>query len=48
MRFYAILFALLVVPLPARAAEFDPKPIDEVVEKVLKETGAPVATPSSS
>ena len=42
MRRLALLFALLLVP-PARAAEFDPKPIDEVVEKAMKEFGARAA-----
>jgi CubicO group peptidase (beta-lactamase class C family) len=45
MRWSAILLALVFVPHPARCAEppaaFDAKPIDEVVEKVMKETGAP-------
>src|SRR5215212_5968980 len=40
MRRFALL-ALLLVPAPVRAAEFDPKPIDEVAEKALKEFGAP-------
>src|SRR5215218_2836284 len=40
---YAALFALLFAPAPLRAAEFDPKPIDEVVEKALKEFRAPGA-----
>jgi CubicO group peptidase (beta-lactamase class C family) len=40
---YALLFALLLIPAPARTAEFDPKPIDEVVEKALKEFQAPGA-----
>src|SRR5262245_17113201 len=44
MRRYALLFALLFVPAPLRAAEFDPKPIDEVVEKSLKEFGVPGAS----
>jgi CubicO group peptidase (beta-lactamase class C family) len=38
---YALLFALLFVAAPARAAEFDPKAIDEVAEKALKEFNAP-------
>ena len=40
---YALLFALLLVPAPARAADFDPKPVDEVVAKALKEFKAPGA-----
>ncbi|MBN9120149.1 MAG: serine hydrolase [Planctomycetes bacterium] len=43
MRRYALLFALLFAAPPARAAEFDPKPIDDVVEKALKEFRAPGA-----
>jgi CubicO group peptidase (beta-lactamase class C family) len=43
MRRYVLLFAFLFVPQPARAAEFDPKPIDAVVEKALKEFNAPGA-----
>lgn len=43
MRRYALLFVLLFVPAPVRAADFDPKPIDEVVEKALKEFQAPGA-----
>ncbi|QJW94085.1 serine hydrolase [Frigoriglobus tundricola] len=43
MRPFAILFALLFVPAPLRAAEFDPKALDEVVEKALKEFHAPGA-----
>jgi CubicO group peptidase (beta-lactamase class C family) len=38
---FAILFAFLFVAQPARAADFDPKPIDDVVEKAMKEFGAP-------
>src|SRR4051812_26521284 len=41
MRRYVLLFALLLVAPRAKAAEFDPKPIDEVVEKALKEFHAP-------
>jgi CubicO group peptidase (beta-lactamase class C family) len=41
MRRYAALLALLVVPHAARGAEFDPKPVDEVVEKALKAFDAP-------
>jgi CubicO group peptidase (beta-lactamase class C family) len=37
----AILFALLLAPASSRAADFDPKPVDEVVEKAMKEFGAP-------
>lgn len=40
---FAFLFALLVVPQSVRGADFDPKPIDAVVEKALKEFGAPGA-----
>lgn len=40
---YALLFALLFLPHPVRGAEFDPRPIDEVVEKALTESGAPGA-----
>src|SRR5262245_26414693 len=40
---YAFLFALLFVPHPVRGAEFDPKPIDAIVAKSLKEFGAPGA-----
>jgi CubicO group peptidase (beta-lactamase class C family) len=43
MRRCAVLFAFLFVPAPLRAAEFDPKPIDEVVEKALKAFEAPGA-----
>jgi CubicO group peptidase (beta-lactamase class C family) len=43
MHRYALLLALLFIPAPLRAAEFDPKPIDEVVEKALKEFKAPGA-----
>lgn len=38
---YALVALLFVVPAPLRAAEFDSKPIDEVVEKALKEFQAP-------
>lgn len=41
MRRHAILFALLLAPAPLRAADFDPKPVDEAVEKALKEFNAP-------
>jgi CubicO group peptidase (beta-lactamase class C family) len=44
MRRYVLLFALLLAPAPAPAAEFDPKPIDEVVEKAMKEFGVPGAS----
>src|SRR5438034_4233774 len=43
MHRYALLFALLLVAPSARAAEFDPKPIDDIVEKALKEFDAPGA-----
>lgn len=41
MRRYTPLLALLLLPAPAKAAEFDPKPVDEVVEKALKAFQAP-------
>jgi CubicO group peptidase (beta-lactamase class C family) len=44
MRRYVLLFALLLAPVPARAAELDPKPIDEAVEKAMKEFGVPGAS----
>lgn len=44
MRRYALLFALLLAPAPVRAAEFDPKALDAVVEKALKEFDAPGAS----
>src|SRR5687768_12674071 len=43
MRRPVLLFVLLLAPLPARAAEFDPKPVDEVVEKALSAFNAPGA-----
>jgi CubicO group peptidase (beta-lactamase class C family) len=43
MRRYALLFALLFTPATLQAADFDPKAIDEVVEKSLKEFSAPGA-----
>src|SRR5262245_49248588 len=43
MRRLVLLFALLLVPASARAADFDPKPIDEVVERGMKEFQAPGA-----
>jgi CubicO group peptidase (beta-lactamase class C family) len=43
MHRYALLFALLLSPATLRAAEFDSKPIDDVVEKALKEFQAPGA-----
>src|SRR5438874_12198262 len=43
MRRFAILFALLLIPAPLAGAEFDQKPIDEVVEKAMKEFGVPGA-----
>ena len=36
-------FALLLAPAPARAAEFDPKPIDELVERAISEFRVPGA-----
>ncbi len=44
MRRSTLLFALLLVPAPLRAADFDPKTIDTVVEKALKEFDAPGAS----
>ncbi|QEG31030.1 Penicillin-binding protein 4* [Gemmata obscuriglobus] len=41
MRCCAVLFAFLFATAPARAAGFDPKIIDEVAEKALKEFSAP-------
>src|SRR4051812_26478500 len=35
--------ALLFAPVPARAAEFDPKPIDEVVARAMTEFQVPGA-----
>src|SRR5262249_61587889 len=43
MRRLALLFALLVTPTSLRAADFDPKPIDEVVERGMKEFQVPGA-----
>ena len=43
MRWSFPLFALLFVPVPAQATDFDPKPVDQVVEKALKEFRAPGA-----
>lgn len=43
MRRYALVFALLLVAPQVRAADFDPKPVDEVVERALKEFQAPGA-----
>jgi CubicO group peptidase (beta-lactamase class C family) len=43
MRCFASLFALLVAQ-PAWSADFDPKSIDDVVEKAMKEFGAPGAS----
>src|SRR5438046_10345746 len=40
-RFAALL--ILLLPKHASAADFDPKPVDEVVEKALKEFHAPGA-----
>src|SRR5688500_10774886 len=42
-RYALLLLALLFAPAPLRAAEFDAKPIDEVVENALKEFQAPGA-----
>lgn len=36
-----VLLLVLLFPRPARAAEFDPRPIDEVAEKALKAFAAP-------
>lgn len=44
MRQAAILLALFLAAVPARAAEFDPKPIDEVVEKAMRAFGVPGAS----
>jgi CubicO group peptidase (beta-lactamase class C family) len=44
MRRIAVLFALLFAPAQLHAADFDPKPIDEVVEKAMKEFGVPGAS----
>ncbi len=44
MRRCALILALLLSPAPLRAADFDPKPIDDVVEKALKEFDAPGAS----
>ncbi len=41
---YALLFALLFAPATLQAADFDPKAIDAVVEKTLKEFDAPGAS----
>lgn len=43
MRARAIWFALLFAPAPVPAADIDPKPIDEAVERAIKEFGAPGA-----
>jgi len=43
MRRFAWLFVLLLAPAPVRAADFDPKPIDAVVEKAMKEFQVPGA-----
>jgi len=43
MRHFVLVFASLVVLPQARAADFDSKPIDEVVEKALAEFQAPGA-----
>lgn len=39
----AVLLAVLFAPLHARAADFDPKPVDEVVDKALKAFRVPGA-----
>jgi CubicO group peptidase (beta-lactamase class C family) len=41
MRSLVLVLALCAAPAPARAAEFDPKPIAAAVEKMLDATGAP-------
>ena len=41
MRRFVLPLALLFAPATLQAAEFDPKPIDEIVEKALKEFNAP-------
>jgi len=38
-----VLFTLLILPQPLRAAEFDPKPLDAVVEHAMKEMNVPGA-----
>jgi CubicO group peptidase (beta-lactamase class C family) len=43
MRRFLPLFALLLAPVPSGAADFDAKPVDEVVEKALKAFDAPGA-----
>jgi CubicO group peptidase (beta-lactamase class C family) len=40
---YVLLLALLILLQPLRAAEFDPQPIDAVVEQALAQSGAPGA-----
>ncbi|WP_439627397.1 serine hydrolase [Gemmata sp.] len=42
MRRYALI-ALLLVPHPARAADLDPKALDEVIERAMKEMNVPGA-----
>ncbi|MBX9627357.1 MAG: serine hydrolase [Gemmataceae bacterium] len=44
MRSFALLAVVLLVPAPARAADFDPKPVDEVVEKAMTAFEAPGAS----
>lgn len=41
MRRYCLLFALVLAPASARGADFDPRSIDAVAEKALKEFQAP-------
>lgn len=43
MRRLVLLFALFAAASPLRAADFDPKPIDEIVERGLKEFEVPGA-----
>ena len=43
MRRAVPLFALLLLAPPARGAEFDPKPLDAVVERAMKEMNVPGA-----
>jgi CubicO group peptidase (beta-lactamase class C family) len=43
MRRYALLVAALLLLRPAAAAEFDPKPLDAVVERAMKEMNVPGA-----
>jgi CubicO group peptidase (beta-lactamase class C family) len=43
MRRVALLFALLIIPSPLRAADFDSKSVDEVVKQAMKEFQVPGA-----